>query len=131
MASLSREQLWELLSLKFLSGGSESNSWQQSYYQFLQKEGVDAEMQKRALLLQLWTTQVRAGFIICPPPHTHRHTHAHTNFTDTQPHNETKTCKLSTPTLHAQIPCQEWIPVCQVTQSYLPQLVTLSDTSLV
>ncbi|KAM6947015.1 prostacyclin synthase [Lycodopsis pacificus] len=56
-----RVRLWELLSPNCLSGGSGSNSWQQSYHDFLQEEGVDAEMQKRALLLQLWTTQCNAG----------------------------------------------------------------------
>ncbi|XP_041639060.1 prostacyclin synthase isoform X2 [Cheilinus undulatus] len=60
-AHLSREQLWELLSPDRLSGRSESDSWQQSYHHFLQEEGVDAEMQKRAFLLQLWTTQCNAG----------------------------------------------------------------------
>ncbi|XP_042363304.1 prostacyclin synthase [Plectropomus leopardus] len=59
IANLSRERLWDLLSPSWLSG--ESNSWQQSYYRFLQEEGVDAEMQKKALLLQLWTTQCNAG----------------------------------------------------------------------
>ncbi|GAA6221924.1 prostacyclin synthase [Lates japonicus] len=57
----SRERLWELLSPSWLSGGSQSSTWQQSYHHFLQREGVDAEMQKRALLLQLWTTQCNAG----------------------------------------------------------------------
>lgn len=60
-ASLSQERLWELLSPNWLSGGSESNSWQQSYRHFLQEEGADAQMQRRALLLQLWTTQCNAG----------------------------------------------------------------------
>ncbi|XP_040890960.1 prostacyclin synthase [Toxotes jaculatrix] len=60
-ANSSRERLWELLSPSWLSGGSESSSWQQSYYHFLQEAGVEAEMQKRALLLQLWTTQCNAG----------------------------------------------------------------------
>ncbi|XP_038552254.1 prostacyclin synthase [Micropterus salmoides] len=59
--NLSQERLWEMLSPKWLSGGSESDSWQRSYHHFLQEEGVDAEMQKRALLLQLWTTQCNAG----------------------------------------------------------------------
>ncbi|XP_058486604.1 prostacyclin synthase [Solea solea] len=57
----SREQLWKLLCPSWLSGGSETSSWQQSYSLFLQEQGVDAEMQKRALLLQLWTTQCNAG----------------------------------------------------------------------
>ncbi|KAK5912581.1 hypothetical protein CesoFtcFv8_002440 [Champsocephalus esox] len=60
-AKLSRERLWELLTPECLRGNSESNSWQQSYHHFLQKEGIDAEMQKKALLLQLWTTQCNAG----------------------------------------------------------------------
>uniref|UniRef100_A0A3Q3SK87 Prostacyclin synthase n=1 Tax=Mastacembelus armatus TaxID=205130 RepID=A0A3Q3SK87_9TELE len=60
-ANLSREHLWELLSPEKLCGGSELSSWQQSYHDFLQEEGVDVEMQKRALLLQLWTTQCNAG----------------------------------------------------------------------
>ncbi|XP_053172108.1 prostacyclin synthase [Scomber japonicus] len=56
-----REQLCELLSPNWLSGGSESSSWQRSYHRFLEEAGVDADMQKRALLLQLWTTQCNAG----------------------------------------------------------------------
>ncbi|XP_071350251.1 prostacyclin synthase isoform X2 [Trachinotus anak] len=60
-ANSSRERLWELLSPSWLNGESESSSWQHSYHHFLQEEGVDAEMQKRALLLQLWTTQCNAG----------------------------------------------------------------------
>lgn len=59
----SREQLWELLSADWLSQGSGPLSWQQSYHQFLQEEGVDVEMQKRASLLQLWTTQVSTNGI--------------------------------------------------------------------
>lgn len=55
----SRQRLWELLSPDWLSG--QSNSWHQSYQHFLQEEGVDAEMQKKAFLLQLWTTQCNAG----------------------------------------------------------------------
>ncbi|XP_035008075.1 prostacyclin synthase [Hippoglossus stenolepis] len=60
-ANTSRERLWELLSPSWLSGESETGSWQQSYQNFLQGQGVDAEMQRRALLLQLWTTQCNAG----------------------------------------------------------------------
>ncbi|CAJ1050629.1 prostacyclin synthase isoform X1 [Xyrichtys novacula] len=61
IATLSRERLWELLSPNCLNSESESKSWQQSYHHFLQQEGADAEMQKRAFLLQLWTTQCNAG----------------------------------------------------------------------
>ncbi|XP_077386902.1 prostacyclin synthase isoform X2 [Festucalex cinctus] len=61
-ARSSRERLWELLSPNDGHGGeAEWRSWQRSYQRFLQEEGVDAEMQKRALLLQLWTTQCNAG----------------------------------------------------------------------
>lgn len=55
----SRKQLWELLSADWPSRGPGPISWQQSYNRFLQEEGVDVEMQTRASLLQLWTTQVR------------------------------------------------------------------------
>ncbi|XP_041836560.1 prostacyclin synthase [Melanotaenia boesemani] len=61
IVNTSREQLWKLLSPNCLDEGSQSNSWQQSYHNFLQKEGIDADMQKKALLLQLWTTQCNAG----------------------------------------------------------------------
>ncbi|CAN9512035.1 unnamed protein product [Ophioblennius macclurei] len=54
-----QECLWKLLSPGGLN--EESNSWQKSYYRFLQEEGIDAQMQNRALLLQLWTTQCNAG----------------------------------------------------------------------
>ncbi|CAB1431910.1 unnamed protein product [Pleuronectes platessa] len=60
-ANTSRERLWELLSPSWLSGESDTGSWQQSYQNFLQGQGVDTEMQRRALLLQLWTTQCNAG----------------------------------------------------------------------
>uniref|UniRef100_A0A6Q2YWK6 Prostacyclin synthase n=1 Tax=Esox lucius TaxID=8010 RepID=A0A6Q2YWK6_ESOLU len=63
IASQSQKQLWEMLSPPWLSdrGGSTSNSWQQSYRSRLQNEGVDLEMQKRAMVLQLWVTQGNAG----------------------------------------------------------------------
>ncbi|KAM4588886.1 prostacyclin synthase isoform 1-T1 [Odontesthes bonariensis] len=61
IANTCKEQLWELLSPNWLNGRSESNSWQKSYHHFLQEEGIDADMQKKALLLQLWTTQCNAG----------------------------------------------------------------------
>ncbi|KAI1892704.1 hypothetical protein AGOR_G00136290 [Albula goreensis] len=53
-----REQLWDLLSMQT---AEESDSWQQSYRRFLQEEGADEETQRRAMLLQLWTTQCNAG----------------------------------------------------------------------
>ncbi|XP_056130352.1 prostacyclin synthase [Lampris incognitus] len=60
-ASSSQACLWELLSAARLRDGSECSSWQQSYQHRLQEEGVDEEMQSRALLLQLWTTQGNSG----------------------------------------------------------------------
>ncbi|XP_077430397.1 prostacyclin synthase isoform X2 [Vanacampus margaritifer] len=61
-ARSSRERLWEMLSPNDQRGGeAERRSWQRSYRQFLREEGVDAEMQKRAFLLQLWITQCNAG----------------------------------------------------------------------
>lgn len=57
----SRKRLWELLSADWLSRASGPISWQQSYNRFLEEEGVDMEMQRRASLLQLWTTQVSAA----------------------------------------------------------------------
>lgn len=86
-AKLSRERLWELLTPECLRGNSESNSWQQSYHHFLQKEGIDAEMQKKALLLQLWTTQVRAALLsVCLAS-----SHTQQSQTQTRSHNVSKT----------------------------------------
>lgn len=71
IASCSRERLWELLSPHQPSGGSEPSTWQQNYCDILQQEGKDADVQKKALLLQLWTTQVGAALIVCfISPHT-------------------------------------------------------------
>ncbi|XP_061114198.1 prostacyclin synthase [Conger conger] len=57
VASELREKLWVLLS----AGKAKSGSWQESYRQFLWKEQADEETQRRAMLLQLWTTQCNAG----------------------------------------------------------------------
>ncbi|XP_037535721.1 prostacyclin synthase [Nematolebias whitei] len=59
IAKASQERLWELLSPRCLNASS--TSWQQSYHHFLQEQGMDADMQTKALLLQLWTTQCNAG----------------------------------------------------------------------
>lgn len=99
VATSSREQLWELLSPNWLSGGSESHSWQQSYCHFLQEEGVDSEMQKRALLLQLWTTQVREVYCLSVSLTHPQTTNTHTT---TQRYQDTH-CKPSTRTLRARI----------------------------
>ncbi|XP_054640067.1 prostacyclin synthase [Dunckerocampus dactyliophorus] len=57
----SRRQLWHLLSRSEHGGQDEWSSWQGSYQSFLREEGVDAEMRRRALLMQLWTTQCNIG----------------------------------------------------------------------
>nr|AUX14931.1 cytochrome p450 CYP8A2-like protein [Kryptolebias marmoratus] len=59
IARASQEQLWELLSPRCLN--EDSDSWQQSYRRFLREQGMDADVQNKALLLQLWTTQCNAG----------------------------------------------------------------------
>ncbi|MED6268408.1 hypothetical protein CHARACLAT_022113 [Characodon lateralis] len=61
VVTTSQERLWNLLSLRCLNKEPEPNSWQQSYTEFLQNQGVEADMQKKAQLLQLWTTQCNAG----------------------------------------------------------------------
>uniref|UniRef100_A0A1A8CKP1 Prostacyclin synthase n=2 Tax=Nothobranchius kadleci TaxID=1051664 RepID=A0A1A8CKP1_NOTKA len=61
IVKLSQERLWKLLSPPYLTGGSPSNSSQQSYHHFLQEQGIDTDMQTKAQLLQLWTTQCNAG----------------------------------------------------------------------
>lgn len=87
-AKSSQEQLWELLSPSWLSGGLESSSWHQSYCHLLKEKGVDAEMQKRALLLQLWTTQVSEVYCLSLP-HTRTNTAQNTYCKLPHPH-----CKL-------------------------------------
>ncbi|KAM4740981.1 prostacyclin synthase-like [Anableps anableps] len=56
VVATSQDQLWDLLSPQCLK-----DSWQQSYIRFLNNHGVDADMQKKALLLQLWNTQCNVG----------------------------------------------------------------------
>ncbi|CAL9704824.1 unnamed protein product [Knipowitschia caucasica] len=57
-----REKLWDQLGPK-PPGAQRAATlcWQQEYVDFLQKEGVDDETQRRDSLLQLWTTQCNAG----------------------------------------------------------------------
>ncbi|XP_061905239.1 prostacyclin synthase-like isoform X1 [Entelurus aequoreus] len=57
----SRRRLWELLSRTENGGRDERKSWQDKYQHFLQEEGVNDEMQTKAVLMQLWTTQCNAG----------------------------------------------------------------------
>ncbi|XP_051563621.1 prostacyclin synthase-like [Myxocyprinus asiaticus] len=61
VANSAREKLWELLFPSCLDRKEEQQSWLQSYKQHLQEEGLDAETQRRAMLLQLWVTQGNAG----------------------------------------------------------------------
>ncbi|KAG7267008.1 hypothetical protein CRUP_028255 [Coryphaenoides rupestris] len=62
LATSTRESLWQLLSPPaWLDGPGGPCWWQKSYQSFLGEVGVDAETQRRALLMQLWTTQCNAG----------------------------------------------------------------------
>ncbi|XP_019736977.1 prostacyclin synthase-like [Hippocampus comes] len=56
-----RHRLWELLAPAGQTEESGSNAWIYAYRRLLQREGADEEMQKRALLLQLWATQGNVG----------------------------------------------------------------------
>ncbi|KAG9353262.1 hypothetical protein JZ751_017838 [Albula glossodonta] len=56
-----QQQLWSLLSLGLHGKKAEDMSWLQSYLQHLQEQGVDEEMQRRAMLLQVWATQGNVG----------------------------------------------------------------------
>lgn len=51
--------LWKLLSVKRLNSKANKSSWLESYKQHLVELGVDEDMQSRAMLLQLWATQVK------------------------------------------------------------------------
>ncbi|CAK6955554.1 prostacyclin synthase-like [Scomber scombrus] len=56
-----RQRLWELLAQAGLTEDSGSNPWLHAYRRLLQEEGADEEMQKRAILMQLWATQGNVG----------------------------------------------------------------------
>uniref|UniRef100_A0A672MT52 Prostacyclin synthase n=1 Tax=Sinocyclocheilus grahami TaxID=75366 RepID=A0A672MT52_SINGR len=58
IASSAREKLWKWLTPSCLDRKPERQSWLGNYVQHLQDEGIDAETQRRAMLLQLWVTQV-------------------------------------------------------------------------
>ncbi|CAL8337232.1 unnamed protein product [Lota lota] len=60
-ATSSQESLWQLLTPTWLEGGRNTSCWQESYQLYLGEAGVDAETQRRALLMHLWTTQCNAG----------------------------------------------------------------------
>lgn len=53
-----RQRLWELLAPAGLTEDSVSSRWLHAYRQLLQEEGADEETQKKAVLMQLWATQV-------------------------------------------------------------------------
>lgn len=57
-AQSARQRLWELLAPAGLPQSSGSSPWLRAYRRLLQEEGADGETQARALLLQLWATQV-------------------------------------------------------------------------
>ncbi|KAJ6665664.1 hypothetical protein lerEdw1_002034 [Lerista edwardsae] len=56
-----KEDLWRLLSIKRLNDRPNRSIWLDSYKQHLEDLGVDEEMQSRAMVLQLWSTQGNAG----------------------------------------------------------------------
>ncbi|XP_063330214.1 prostacyclin synthase-like [Pelmatolapia mariae] len=56
-----QNKLWELLAPAGLTDDSGSSPWLHAYRQFLQEDGTDAEMQNRAILMQLWATQGNVG----------------------------------------------------------------------
>ncbi|XP_029990750.1 prostacyclin synthase [Sphaeramia orbicularis] len=56
-----RHRLCELLAPAGLSEDSGSSPWLHAYRRLLQEEGADEEMQKKAILMQLWATQGNVG----------------------------------------------------------------------
>ncbi|XP_037106924.1 prostacyclin synthase-like [Syngnathus acus] len=60
-AQNARHRLWELLTPASQTEDSGSHAWIYAYRRLLQREGVDEEMQKRAVLMQLWATQGNVG----------------------------------------------------------------------
>lgn len=53
-----QQRLWELLAPAGLTEDSETSPWLHAYRRLLQEEGVDKQTQEKALLMQLWATQV-------------------------------------------------------------------------
>ncbi|XP_062997499.1 prostacyclin synthase [Elgaria multicarinata webbii] len=56
-----KKNLWKLLSVKRMGSRANRSIWLDSYKQHLVDLGVDEDMQTRAMLLQLWSTQSNAG----------------------------------------------------------------------
>lgn len=55
-----KSHLWKLLSPASVVTRADRSSWLESYLLHLKEMGVSEEMQARALVLQLWATQVGA-----------------------------------------------------------------------
>lgn len=53
-----KAHLWKLLSPVQLATRAQRSSWLESYLRHLEELGASEEMQARALVLQLWATQV-------------------------------------------------------------------------
>lgn len=56
-----QKKLWEVLAPAGLSDDSGSSPWLHAYRRLLQEDGTDEEMQNRAMLMQLWSTQGNVG----------------------------------------------------------------------
>ncbi|XP_007570467.1 prostacyclin synthase-like [Poecilia formosa] len=56
-----QRKLWELLAPAGLTEESGSSPWLHAYRRLLKEDGVDEEMQSRAVLMQLWATQGNVG----------------------------------------------------------------------
>jgi len=68
IANSAREKLWKFLTSQCLDRTKEQ-SWLGKYVEQLQDEGLDTETQRRAMLLQLWVTQVSFSLSVslsCP-----------------------------------------------------------------
>lgn len=69
IANSAREKLWKCLTPQCLDSKPKHQSWLGNYVQQLQDEGLDTETQRRAMLLQLWVTQVSFSLSVslsCP-----------------------------------------------------------------
>ncbi|XP_054836424.1 prostacyclin synthase [Eublepharis macularius] len=56
-----KKNLWKLLSVRSLNHRANRSAWLESYQRHLVDLGVGEDMQTRAMLLQLWSTQSNAG----------------------------------------------------------------------
>lgn len=61
--------LWKLLAPARLARRAHRSKWLESYLLHLEELGVSEEMQARALVLQLWATQVGASGCGCEAVH--------------------------------------------------------------